>query len=141
MVDERRVTVLGLVGGASGKPLGGLVGAGRVFHNSIPPSKQNRLGKLPRVRLCALYRQRYASTSFRRQFLVGLSSEAVGQPALCCFLHARTLLGDTVRSVARVVKYCACCIRTTSAPAAAPLTAARKQIEPRGFTATHATHR
>ena len=56
MVDERHVTVLGLVGGASGKPLGGLVGAGRGFHNSIPPSKQSRLGKLPRVRLCAPYR-------------------------------------------------------------------------------------
>jgi hypothetical protein len=61
MVDGRRVTVIGLVGGASGKPLGGLVCAGRVFHNSMLPSKQNRLGKLPRVRLCDPYRQRYGA--------------------------------------------------------------------------------
>ena len=49
------VTVLGLVGGAPG-PSGGetprvadssAAGAGRFFHNSVPPSKQNRLGKPP----------------------------------------------------------------------------------------------
>ena len=46
------VTVLGLVGGA---PEGetprvadsSAASAGRVFHNSTPPSKQNRLGKPP----------------------------------------------------------------------------------------------
>ena len=48
------VTVLGLVGGA---PRGetprvadsSAAGADRFFHNSVPPSKQNRLGKPPRT--------------------------------------------------------------------------------------------
>ena len=48
------VTVLGLVGGALA-PGGGetprvadssAAGAGRFFHNSVPPSKQNRLGNI-----------------------------------------------------------------------------------------------
>jgi hypothetical protein len=53
MVGGRRVTVIGLVGGAPG---GGTSGRAASFHNSIPPSKQSRLGKLPRVRLRATYR-------------------------------------------------------------------------------------
>ena len=49
------VTVLGLVGGARA---GGktprvadspAAGAGRFFHDSVPPSKQNRLGKPPHI--------------------------------------------------------------------------------------------
>jgi hypothetical protein len=43
------MTVLGLVGGpVSGEPRvadSSAASAGRVFHNRIPPSKQNRLGK------------------------------------------------------------------------------------------------
>ena len=48
MVD---VTVLGLVDGAPGETPrvadSSAAGAGRFFHNSVPPSKQNRLGKPP----------------------------------------------------------------------------------------------
>jgi len=48
------VTVLGLVGGVPGGETprvadSSAAGAGRFFHNSVPPSKQNRLGKLPRT--------------------------------------------------------------------------------------------
>ena len=48
------VTVLGLVGGAPGGETprvadSSAAGAGRFFHNSVPPSKQNRLGKPPRT--------------------------------------------------------------------------------------------
>jgi hypothetical protein len=48
------VTVLGLVGGAPGGETprvadSSAAGAGRFFHNSVPPSKQNRLGKTPRT--------------------------------------------------------------------------------------------
>ena len=47
---EVDVTVLGLVGGAPGRETprvadSSAAGAGRSFHNSVPPSKQNRLGK------------------------------------------------------------------------------------------------
>ena len=46
------VTVLGLVGGAPGGETprvadSSAAGAGRFFHNSVPPSKLNRLGKPP----------------------------------------------------------------------------------------------
>ena len=50
-------------------------GAGRVFHNSIPPSKQNQLGKLPRVRLCAPCNGTGHEHTFR--FLVGFTSGTV----------------------------------------------------------------
>jgi hypothetical protein len=48
------VTVLGLVGGAPGGETprvadSSAAGAGRFFHNSVPPSKLNRLGKPPRT--------------------------------------------------------------------------------------------
>ena len=48
------VTVLGLVGGARGGETprfadSSAAGAGRVFLNSILPSKQNRLGETPRI--------------------------------------------------------------------------------------------
>jgi hypothetical protein len=49
--------VLGLVGGAPARAGGetprvadsSAAGAGRFFHNSVPPSKQNRLGNPPRT--------------------------------------------------------------------------------------------
>ena len=52
------VTVLGLVGGAPGGETprvadSSAAGAGRFFHNSVPPSKLNRLGKPPRT-MCAM---------------------------------------------------------------------------------------
>ena len=48
------VMVLGLVGGAPGGETprvadSSAAGAGRFFHNSVPPSKLNRLGKPPRT--------------------------------------------------------------------------------------------
>ena len=43
------VTVLGLVGGAPRVADSSVGGACRFFNNSIPPSKQNRLGKNPTV--------------------------------------------------------------------------------------------
>ena len=47
------MTVLGLVGGpVSGEPRvadSSAASAGRVFHNTIPPSKQSRLGKPSRT--------------------------------------------------------------------------------------------
>jgi hypothetical protein len=48
------VTVLGLVGGAPGGETprvadSSAAGAGRFFHNRVPASKQNRLGKPPRT--------------------------------------------------------------------------------------------
>jgi hypothetical protein len=48
------VTALGLVGGAPGGETprvadSSAAGAGRFFHNSVPPSKQNRLGNPPRT--------------------------------------------------------------------------------------------
>ena len=48
------VTVLGLVGGAPGGETprvadSSAAGAGRFFHNSVPPPKLNRLGKPPRT--------------------------------------------------------------------------------------------
>ena len=50
VAHEVDVTVLGLVGGAPGGETprvadSSAAGAGRFFHNSVPPSKLNRLGK------------------------------------------------------------------------------------------------
>ena len=57
------VTVLGLVGGAPGGETprvadSSAAGAGRFFHNSVPPPKLNRLGNPPRT-MCNVRGQGY----------------------------------------------------------------------------------
>ena len=72
--------MLGLVGGAPGGETprvadSSAAGAGRIFHNSVPPSKLNRLGKPPRT-MCDVrpFNQRVPRTPFFASVLRALAS-------------------------------------------------------------------